>query len=231
MIDENLIDEGEVAEEIDDTPQWVKEGTEEDDFEAEGEDISKAEQMVGGSDVIEPVNDVELIIKSVKVDKYVPEEKDGGKIGPDRQLQWKSARMELMLVVGPKGTDGKGKYANKHFFPRIGFAVNRAAYDFSTNAAGKATTFYEPQGGFFADYNAFLVALGYKTSPAPKNDAAFRKALVGRSLLVDIKKDRKQVKDKSTGKYVRVDEYENLLVYKPAKAKTVNAEVAEAAAS
>lgn len=227
------LQDDDVAEEIDDTPEWVKEGTEEDDFSAEGEDISKAEQMVGGADVIDPAKDVELIIKSIKVDKYVPEEKDGGKRGPDNLLQWKTARMELMLVVGPKGVDGKGKYKNKHFFPRIGFAVNRAAYDFSRNAKGKETRFYEPEGNFFGDYNAFLIALGYKTSPAPKNDAAFRKALVGRTLLVDIEKDRKQVKDKATGEYVRVNEYENVLVYKPAKAKAAPAveEVAEAAAS
>ena len=61
----DVVDEG-VAEEIDDAPSWVKEGTEEDDFSVEGEDVSKAEQMVGGSDVIEPVNDVELVIKSLR---------------------------------------------------------------------------------------------------------------------------------------------------------------------
>jgi hypothetical protein len=220
----NYGEDEEVATEIDDTPNWVKEGTEDEDFSVEGEDVSKAEQMVGGSDVIEPANDVELIIKSVKVDKYVPEAK------PDDE--WKTARMELMLVVGKKGVDGKGKYANKHFFPRIGFAVNRkAGYDFSVNAAGKPTNYYDPSGNFFGDYNAFLIALGYKTNPAPKNDAAFRKSLVGRSLLVDIKKDRKQVKDKTTGKYVRVDEYENVLVYKPPAKVSTSAEVAEAAAS
>lgn len=219
-----------VAEEVDDTPGWVKEGTEEDNFEVEGEDISKAEQMVGGSDVIDPVNDVEMVVTQVKVDKYVPEEKDGGKRDSNGDLQWKTARMELWLVIGPKGTDGKGKYANKHFFPRLGFAVNRGAYDFSKNAKGKETKYYEPGGGFFGDYNAFLVGLGFKTNPAPKNDAAFRKALIGRTVLVNIKKDRKQVKD-SKGNYVRVDEYENVLEYKPGKPKqAAPAEVAEAAA-
>lgn len=222
-----------VAEEIDDAPDWVKEGTEEDDFEAEGEDISKAEQMVGGSDVIDPAKDVEFVIKQVKVDKYVPKDSEGAKYGADNTAQWKTARLEVWLAVGPKGVDGKGKYKNKMFFPRIGFAVNRAAYDFSVNAQGKPTTFYEPNGGFFGDYNAFLVALGYKTSPAPKNDAAFRKALVGRTLVADIEKDRKQVKNKTTGKYERVNEYENVLVYKPGKAAQASApvETAEAAAS
>ena len=203
------LDDDTAEEYVDDMPESLKEGMD-DDFSVDGEDISKAEQMVGGSDVIDPVKNVELIIKSVKVDKYVP----------NGEEEWKTARMELMLVVGPKGVDGKGKYKNKHFFPRIGFAVNRGAYDFSTNAAGKPTTFYEPQGGFFGDYNAFLISLGYKTNPAPKNDAAFRAALVGKTLLVDIEKDRKQVKDNVTGKYVRVDEYENVLVYKPAKQQT-----------
>lgn len=230
---EGDVDNEGVAHEIDDTPNWVKEGTEEDDFEAEGEDISKAEQMVGGSDVIDPAKDVELVIKSIKVDKYVPEEKDGGKPDKDGNLQWKTARMELMLVVGPKGVDGKGKYKNKHFFPRIGFAVNRGVYDFSVNAAGKPTTYYNPEGGYFGDYNAFLSALGFKTNPAPKNDAAFRKALVGRTLVADITKDRKQVKDNVTGKYVYVNEHENKLVYKPGKPAAASApvEAAEAAVS
>lgn len=207
-----------VAQEVDDMPESLKEGME-DDFSVDGEDISKAEQMVGGSDVIEPVNDVEMEITQVKVDKYVP----------DGQSEWKTARMEVWLVIGPKGTDGKGKYARKHFFPRLGFAVNRGAYDFSKNAKGKETKFYNPDGGFFGDYNAFLQALGYKTNPAPKNDAAFRKALLGRKLLVNIKKDRKQVKD-SQGNYVRVDEMENVLEYKAAKPQA-SAPVAEAAAS
>lgn len=210
----------EVAEEIDDMPDSLKEDME-DDFSVEGEDISKAEQMVGGSDVIEPVNDVEMVITQVKVDKYVP----------DGEEEWKTARMELWLVIGKKGTDGKGKYANKHFFPRIGFAVNRGAYDFSTNADGKPTKYYDPDGGFFGDYNALLIALGHKTNPAPKNDAAFRRSLIGKTVLVDIKKDRKRVKDKATGKYERVDEYENVLVYKPAKPKVAQPDLADAAVS
>lgn len=219
-------DNNEVAEEIDDTPGWVKEGTEEDDFEVEGEDISKAEQMTGGGDVIEPVKDVDLIITQIKVDPYVP----------DGEQEWKTARMEVWMKIGPKGVDGKGKYANKHFFPRIQFAVNRAAeaagvYDFSVNAQGKETKYYLPEGGFFGDYNALLIGLGFKTSPAPKNDAAFRKSLIGRTITADINKDRKQVKNKSTGKYERVNEMENVLVYKPKKQAAPTPEVADAAAS
>jgi hypothetical protein len=222
MIDET--DDG-VAEEIqdDDAPAWVREGTEEDDFAVDGEDVSKAEQMVGNSDCIEPVDKVEMEITQVKLDKYTPND----------QTEWKVAKLEVWLVIGSKGTDGKGKYKNKHFFPRIVFAVNRAAgiYDFSVNAKGKPSTYWLPGGNAFGDYNAFLAALGLPTSPAPKNDAAFRSSLVGQKLLVNIKKDRKQAKDKD-GEYKRVDEYENVLEYVPrGSVKAQAPEQVEAAAS
>jgi len=213
-------DDPEVAEEIDDTPGWVKEGTSEDDTVIEGEDIHAAEQMER-SDVIEPVKGVEMFIKSIKVDKYIP----------DGKTDWRLINIEPMLVIGDKGTDGKGKYKNKHFFPRILVAVNRQAYDFTKNADGKPTNYYDPSGSAFGDYNAFLTALGFKTNPAPRNDAAFRQALVGRRIIVDITKDRRRVKDNVTGKYVFVDEYENKLIYKGSPKAAPKADVAEAAAS
>lgn len=211
----------EVADE--EVPGWVKEGTEEDDFVAEGEDIHKAEQMER-SDVIEPVKGVEVYIKSIRLNVYTP----------DGKSDWKVARLEPMIVIGEKGIDGKGKYKNKHFFPSLICAVNRTSkeYDFNVNAQGKPTTYWQPGGNAFGDYNAFLTALGIKTNPAPKNDAAFRKSLVNRKLIVDITKDHKQVKDNVTGKYVYVDDYENKLLYKGAPKQAVAAvEAAEAAAS
>lgn len=211
----------ETAEEIDDMPDSMKEGMDSDDLVIEGEDIHAAEQMER-SDVIEPVKGVEMFIKSVKVDKYTPSDKN----------DWRLINMEPMLVIGDKGTDGKGRYKNKHFFPRILVAVNRNSpeYDFTKNAAGKPTDYYSPAGAAFGDYNAFLTALGFKTNPAPKNDAAFRQSLIGRKIIVDITKDRKQVKD-STGKYVYVDEHENKLLFKGAPKEAAKAEVAEAAVS
>lgn len=209
----------EVAEEVDDMPESLKEGMDdEDNFVAEGEDIHAAESMER-SDVIEPVKGVEMYIKSIKLDVYTP----------DGETEWKLANLEPMLVVGEKGVDGKGKYKNKHFFPRILSAVNRKAYDFSKNAAGKETKYYQPDGAGFGDYNAFLTALGFPTSPAPRNDAAFRKSLVGRKLIVDVTKDRKQAKDNVTGKYVYIDEYENKLIYRGQPKQAAKADVAEAA--
>lgn len=217
------IDYDGVAEEVDDTPSWVKEGTEEDEFEAAGEDVSKAEQQEH-SDVIEPARGVEVYIKSVRIKPYTP----------DGKKDWMRAYLEPMIVVGEKGVDGKGRYKNKHFFPSILSNVNRESkeYDFTVNAEGKKSEYYQPHGNAFGDWNAFLTALGFPNSPAPKNDAKFRKALIGRRLIVDITKDRKKVKDKSTGKYVYVDEYENKLLYRGApKQATAAPEAAEAAAS
>jgi hypothetical protein len=211
-------DNDEVAEEVDDAPGWVKEGTAEDDTVIEGEDIHAAEQMER-SDVIEPAKGVEVFIKSIKIDKYMPE----------GQSEWKLINIEPMLVVGEKGVDGKGKYKNKHFFPRVLVGVNRKAYDFSQNAAGKPTNYYDPSGGAFGDYNAFLTALGFPTNPAPRNDAAFRQSLIGRKLLVDITKDRRRAKDEKTGKYAYIDEYENKLLYKGQPKAAPKTDVAEAA--
>lgn len=213
-------EDDEVATEVDDTPSWVTEGAE-DDVSVDGEDISKSEQREPMSDVIEPAKGVEVYIKSVRAEKFTP----------NGFNDWKLFNLEPMLVIGEKGIDGKGKYRNKHFFPRLLVAVNRASdeYDFTVNAQGKPSDYYSPGGNGFGDYAAFLQALGLPTNPAPKNDKAFRDALVGKKLIVDIIKDRKRAKD-STGKYVFVDEYENKLMYKPAKAQPAQQQV-EAAAS
>lgn len=212
-------DDTDVAEEVDDSPSWVKEGTEDDDIVIEGEDIHAAEQM-DTSDVIDPAKGVEMYVKSVTVDTYTPNGKS----------DWMKISLKPMLVVGEKGVDGKGRYKNKHFFPRILIAVNRAKYDFTVNAAGKPTQYYTPSGSAFGDYNAFLTALGFKTNPAPKNDKAFRASLVGRKVIVDITKKRRQAQD-SSGRYVNTDEFENELIYKGSPKQAAVAPAAEAAVS
>jgi hypothetical protein len=212
----------EVAEEVDDVPSWVKEGTEDDEFAVGGEDIHAAEQFEG-SDVIEPAKGVEVFIKSIRLNVYTPKDKK----------DWKVARLEPMIVVGSKGVDGKGKYKNKHFFPSMVCAVNRESkeYNFTVNSKGKKSKYWQPDGNAFGDYNAFLTALGIPTSPAPYNDNKFRKSLVGRSLIVDITKETRQVKDE-TGEYVYAKgEFENKLLYRGAPKAASQPEVAEAAAS
>lgn len=209
-----------IAEEVEGTPPWVDEGTEDDDFSIAGEDIHAAEQ-IDRSDVIEPAKGVEMIIKKVDFELYTPPGK----------AEWRLFNLKPMMVVTDKGVDGKGRYKNKHFFPRILAGVNRKAYDFSKNAQGKATQYYEPSGSAFGDYNAFLRALGFPTNPAPLNDAAFRKSLVGRRVLVDITKEKRQAYDSTQDKYVNTDEYENKLIYRGQPKAAPAPQVAEAAVS
>lgn len=205
-----------VAEEVETnetTPPWVTQGTEDEELSVEGEDVSGAEPM-DRTDVIEPAKGVTVTIKSVRLDTYTPE---GG--------DWHTISMKPTLVVDEKGIDGKGRYKNKHLFPRMRIKVNREAYpeDFSK-------PFYAPRdGGAWGDYNTFLRALGFPSRPAPTNDKKFRDSLVGRKLVIDITKDRRRVKDAS-GKYHSTDEYENNVKY-VGSPKAAAATTAEAAVS
>jgi hypothetical protein len=209
----------EVADEVDvnnpQTPGYAAENTEDEDLSVAGEDISGA-QPLDRTDVVEPAKGVVMTIKSVTLDKYTPRDAS----------TWNKISMKPTLVVDEAGIDGKGRYKNKHFFPRILIAVNREAY--ADQFSGK---FYEPRvGGAFGDYNMFLKALGISTSPAPTNDKAFRKSLEGRKIIVDITKDHRRVFDEGKKKWVNSDEFENNLVYRgqPKAAPQPNVETASA---
>lgn len=211
----------EVAEEVDDMPDSLKEGTESDDVEIEGEDVSGAKAM-SNEDWIEPAKNVVGKIEKVLVDTYTPKD----------EMDWNKRSLKLYVKVGKAGVDGKGKYAGKVFFPRILVAVNREAYDFTKNAAGKPTDYYKAgSGSAFGEYNELLTALGHPNNPAPKNDLAFRNAMVGREIMFDISKDKRQVKNGD--RYVKVDgEFENhLRNLRPVKQAATTEQAAEAAAS
>lgn len=205
----------EVAEEVDDMPDSLKEGTEEDETVIEGEDVSEAHGM-SNEDWIEPAKGVTFEITKAFLDTYSPE---GG--------EWKSRSLKLYVAVTKEGIDGKGKYARKVFFPgnngRILVAVNRDAYDFSLNANGKPTQWYQPKtGGAFGEYNELLTALKFPNNPAPRNDKAFRDSLVGMKFMADITKEKREVYDKAAGKSVKIEgEFENhLRNWRPVKAVT-----------
>jgi hypothetical protein len=190
-----------VAEEVDINSPHIEptDTTEDEDLSVAGEDVSAA-QPLDRSDVVDPAKGVVMTIKSVTLDKYTPRD----------ATDWNKISMKPTLVVDETGVDGKGRYKNKHFFPRILIAVNRDAYP--DQFSGK---FYEPRvGGAWGDYNTFLKALGISTSPAPTNDKAFRKSLEGRKIIVDVTKDKRRVFDETKKKWVNSDEYENNLVYR-----------------
>lgn len=213
----------EVAEEIDDMPASLKEGMEDEEIEIPGEDVSQAQAM-SNEDWIEPAKGVVFEITKVLVDTYTPKDKTA----------WMKRSLKLYVSVDKNGVDGKGKYARKVFFPRILVQVNREAYDFTVNAQGKKTEWYQPRkGGAWGEYNELLTALGFPNNPAPKNDVAFRKNLVGRKFMADISKDKREVYDRGSGKSVKVEgEYENhLRNLRPVKAAAETAPAAEAAAS
>lgn len=205
----------EVAEEVDDMPASLKEGTEDDEVEIPGEDVSQAEAM-SNEDYIEPAKGVTFEITKVLIDTYTPKDK----------TEWMKRSLKLYVAVDKNGVDGKGKYARKVFFPRILVQVNREDYDFTKD-------WYKPKsGGAWGEYNELLTALKLPNNPAPKNDAAFRKSLVGKKFVADISKDKRQAYDQASGKYVKVEgEFENhLRNLRPVKA-TAEATQAEAAAN
>jgi hypothetical protein len=206
----------EVAEEVDDMPASLKEGTEDDEIEIPGEDVSEAQAM-SDEDWIEPAKGVTFEITKVLVDTYTPK----------GEKEWMKRSLKLYVAVDKKGVDGKGRYARKNFFPRILIQVNRDAYDFTKD-------WYKPKtGGAWGEYNELLTALGFPNNPSPKNDTAFRKSLVGRKFMADISKDKRQTYDRDKGKYIKIEgEFENhLRNLRPVKAAADAAPFAEAAST
>lgn len=189
----------ELATTADDTPAFVNEGTEDDDVVVMGEDVSEAEP-ISHDDVIDPAKGVVFVIKKAVIDTYTPTRENP-------QQHWQRRSLKLQIAVGPAGVDGKGKYKNKVFFPRILIAINRQAFP-----AAFAKPWYAPKtGGAWGEYNELLSALGFPAAPAPTNNKAFRQGLVGRSFIADILKVHPRRAD-SSGKYVAVkDEWENLV--------------------
>jgi hypothetical protein len=185
----------EVAEEVEtsDMPAWAKEGTEFDDIEIKGEDVSQAQPM-SDEDWIEPAKGVTFEIVKAMIDTYTPKDK----------TDWMKRSLKLYVQVDKNGVDGKGRYARKMFFPRILVQVNRDDYDFSKD-------WYKPRtGGAWGEYNELLTALGFPNNPAPANNKAFRDSLVGRKFTADISKDKRQTYDRDAGKYVKIEgEFEN----------------------
>jgi hypothetical protein len=208
-------EEEDVAQEVDDMPASLKEGMEDDEIEIPGEDVSQAEAM-SNEDFIDPAKGVVFEITKVLIDTYTPKDR----------TEWMKRSLKLYVAVDKSGVDGKGKYARKMFFPRILVQVNREDYDFTKD-------WYKPKsGGAWGEYNELLTALGFPNNPAPKNDAAFRKSLVGRKFMADISKDKREVYDQEKKKYTKVDgEYENhLRNLRPVK-QAATTQAAEAAAS
>src|SRR5689334_20944619 len=96
----------EVAEEVEsgDVPQWAKEGTELDDIEIAGGDVSQAQPM-SDEDWIEPAKGVTFEVVKAMIDTYVPKDK----------TDWMKRSLKLYVQIDKSGVDGKGRYARKMF--------------------------------------------------------------------------------------------------------------------
>lgn len=214
----------------DDTPEWAKEGTDRDDDDIAGEDVSAAKPMEGQAEWIEPAKGVLFTIEKAVIEPYTPRGED----------VWKSKQMNVWLKV----TDGiiykrgeKPKFKGKLFFHRFYVAVNREAeeagiYDFSVNANGKPTDYWRPRTGMaWGEYNELLQALGYANDGSQRNNKEFRDSLKGRQIVYDIEKDVKEQWDNQTKKSTKLKgEYQNVLRHAaPAKSKSAASVAAPAA--
>lgn len=203
-----------------DTPDWVKEGTTDDEDDIPGQDVTGAKPMEAFGDYVEPATGVLFTIDKAVIETYVP---DGRREGDGST--WKNKRMSVWLKV----TDGikykgeaKPKYKGKVFFHRFYVAVNREAeqarlFDFSRNAQGKPTVFWdkpnkgdEKAGKAWGELNEFLTAMGIATDGSVRNNKSFRDSLVGRQVVYDITKEGKE--EYKDGKSTKLKgEFENHL--------------------
>lgn len=157
----------------------------------EGEDLSN----VTGNDVIDSASKVRFTIKEAKVRRV--ESKDG---------TYHFTQLEPTFVVGALGVDGQGKYKNKHFF---GNQMKFPGLLIARNKDTKVSDWWVKQASF--QYKQFLLALGLPVSPTPTINDAFLASLAGREIVADIQSVQVEVKDETTGKYVKTDERENIL--------------------
>jgi len=219
----------------DGTPDWVKEGTTEDEDDIPSQAVAGAKPMEPFGDWVEPAKGVELEIVKAVVETYVPRD----------ESEWKFKQMNVHLKVKNGITYKAGQkpmYKGKMFFHRFYVAVNRAAeqagvYDFSKNAQGKPTVFWDvprkgddKAGQAWGDYNEFLVALGFPTDGSLRNNKSFRDSLVGRGIIYDIDKDKKEEYNRQTEKREKVaGEFVNALRHAKATKVAAVAPVAAAA--
>lgn len=157
-----------------------------------GEDISGA----SGNDVIDAASKVRFTIKEAKVRRV--ETKATG--------EYHFTQLEPTFVIGPTGTDGEGKYKNKHFF---GNQMKFPGLLLARNKDTKNSDWWVKQAPF--QYKQFLIALGLPTAPSPTVDDEFLESLKGKEVIADIQLIPVEVKDEATGKYVKTDEKVNVI--------------------
>ena len=109
------------------------------------------------------------------------------------------ARLAVQAKVGPLGTDGDGKYANKHLFGEM-----VVWFDTTT----KTSEWWTKRSRF--DFKQFLTAMGLDPKNPPRLNDAFLTSLQEKDVIADIRKVEMQQKD-SDGTYKGTGEFKNEL--------------------
>lgn len=186
-------------------PEWVTENNPDEMEIGGGEDISRTKVAEANPDAIPAADGVRLTIKKIQVDLRTPKNKE----------IWRTAEMNVWLQITDGITYKKGeqpKYKGMMFFHRFGFAVNRDAeaagiYDFSVNAKGAASDYYNPAGtgdfNFFGQYNEFLKAIKH-AGPTPKVSKAWRESKEGLTIIADVARIKATTWDREKSKEVNI---------------------------
>jgi hypothetical protein len=155
--------------------------------EIEVDDLSDQE----GNDVIEPASRVGFVIKKAELRIAKDKENDN----------WFVKRLSLQVAIGPLGTDGEGKNANRRVFPEFILAFNAADYPDKFSKP-----WWEKQSRF--PTKALFSALDIPLKGTKINDD-FLVSLQGREFVADITKKAKE--ERVDGKYVKTGEFDNEL--------------------
>lgn len=165
--------------------QYASEVEDDVPFDVNGEDADVEVgdlSAVADSDVIDTCRRVTFEIKKATLDTQEYKLDDEGHL-----KKWAKVSLKLQLNVGPQGTDGEGRYANKAFFTNLLLKVNKADFPdaFQYDKFG-------PNGKAFRPIKQFWVAMGGDPR-AVSVTRDWRDLLVGMSVVADIVKSNKRV--------------------------------------
>lgn len=141
-------------------------------------------------DVLEPARRVPFVIKKVAIRTQL----EDNKTAESDSNRWKAKRLAVQLAIGPEGTDGEGKYANKRLFPELLLTFNVADFPEQYD-----TEYYQKRAR--ADTKGFFTALGFDVTALPPITDEFLIDLVEQEVLGDITRKEKKEFNPETDKW------------------------------
>lgn len=154
-----------------------------------------------GGDVIESAYKVRGTIKKAEI-----------RTEKDRETGlWTTRKLSLDVEVGPLGVDGSGKYARKHFFPKLLVDFNDQDFPqrFAKSWWHEKATF--PLKQFLLASGRAHLENGQFTQDIPGFGADELAAFSGTDIIFDIRKSEISRKNPESGQYVGTGEFQNEL--------------------